>query len=88
MRNEGRDLIFFPSRAQEVLSLNAADRDQWLLLEMRRARARTIRHGLTAIRNWVARRLGLGRTVAGGNVVSVRERTRSGEQREAGRRVA
>jgi len=88
MRNEGRELIFFPSRAQEVLAMNAAERDQWLSLETRRARARTIRHGLAAIRSWVMYRLGLGGAMAGGNVVSVEERARAGHGPEAERRVA
>lgn len=88
MQNEGRDLIFFPSRAQELMAMTAAERDHWLMQEMRRARARTIHHGVTAIRNWFARRFGFGGRAPAGNVVSVSERTRGGGAREGRRHVA
>ncbi len=88
MRNEARDLIFFPSRAPELLSKSAAERDHWLMEETRRARARTLRHGLANVRNWVALRLGIGAAAERDNVVSVNERA-SGERRRGGtRRVA
>ncbi|MCS4503843.1 hypothetical protein KBTX_04536 [wastewater metagenome] len=88
MQNEGRDLIFFPSKAQDLMAMTAAERDHWLMQEMRRARARTIQHGVTAIRNWLGRRFGFGGSAPAGNVVSVNERARGGESREGRRHVA